>query len=226
MHKIISMKKVNLRKALDKARKAAEGLVRDGSTLDAYWEICCGDVLVAEENLRDRDREWENASLAREFLDIADYLESYDVMLDRLDAAASRMTDAISDHPSLKLRLLEFRLLVLNRIESMCGHETSLSEYLESDIGTYRHNIECADNGDFGNIRQTGHLKSDPVEWTSEYESVIDEVLKKVSARLKGHPRGMGFCHAFWYAKAAVLREDYGIEWRSPAVMNPGTMFD
>ena len=197
------MKKVNLRKALDKARKAAEGLVRDGSALDAYW-----------------------ASLAREFLDIADYLESYDVMLDRLDAAASRMADAISDHPSLKLRLLEFRLLVLNRIESMCGHETSLSEYLESDIGTYRHNIECADNGDFGNIRQTGHLKSDPVEWTSEYESVIDEVLKKVSARLKGHPRGMGFCHAFWYAKAAVLREDYGIEWRSPAVMNPGTMFD
>ena len=177
-------------------------------------------------SLWQRDREWENASLAREFLDIADYLESYDVMLDRLDAAASRMTDAISDHPSLKLRLLEFRLLVLNRIESMCGHETSLSEYLESDIGTYRHNIECADNGDFGNIRQTGHLKSDPVEWTSEYESVIDEVLKKVSARLKGHPRGMGFCHAFWYAKAAVLREDYGIEWRSPAVMNPGTMFD
>lgn len=220
------MKKVNLRKALDKARNAAEGLVRDGSALDAYWEICCGDVLVAEENLRDRDREWENASLAREFLDIADYLESYDVMLDRLDAAASRMTDAIYDHPSLKLRLLEFRLLVLNRIESMCGHETSLSEYLECDIGTYRHNIECADNGDFGNIRQTGHLKSDPVEWTSEYESVIDEVLKKVSARLKGHPRGMGFCHALWCAKAAVLREDYGIEWRSPAVMNPGTMFD
>ena len=51
MHKIISMKKVNLRKALDKARKAAEGLVRDGSALDAYWDTCCGDVLVAEENL-------------------------------------------------------------------------------------------------------------------------------------------------------------------------------
>jgi hypothetical protein len=36
----------------------------------------------------------------------------------------------------------------------------------------------------------------------------------------------MGYCHEFWAAKKRILRRKYGIEWRSPAEMNPGTMFD
>lgn len=61
------------RDELDKARKAVDGLARDGmsTTIDAYWEVCCGDVLVAEENMRNQRRTWENASLAKELLDIA-----------------------------------------------------------------------------------------------------------------------------------------------------------
>ena len=50
--------KQDIRKELKEARKAIEDLPRDGkaNTLDAYWEVCCGDVLVAEENLRNQDR--------------------------------------------------------------------------------------------------------------------------------------------------------------------------
>ncbi|WP_294456636.1 hypothetical protein [uncultured Bacteroides sp.] len=43
---------------------------------------------------------------------------------------------------------------------------------------------------------------------------------------MEGHPRGMGFCFAYWNTKAQVLKADYGIEWRSPAIMNPHVMFD
>ena len=77
---------INYREELEKAREAVKGLKRDGcgSTIDAYWEVCCGDVLVAEENLREQTREWENSSLAEEFLDIATYLEGYDHMLEHL----------------------------------------------------------------------------------------------------------------------------------------------
>ena len=41
---------INYREELEKAREAVKGLKRDGcgSTIDAYWEVCCGDVLVAE----------------------------------------------------------------------------------------------------------------------------------------------------------------------------------
>ena len=75
--------KQDIRKELKEARKAIEGLPRDGkaNTLDAYWEVCCGDVLVAEENLRNQDREWENTSLAEELLGIGRYLEGYDHLL-------------------------------------------------------------------------------------------------------------------------------------------------
>ena len=69
-------------------------------------------------------------------------------------------------------------------------------------------------------------LKHDPIEWTARWEEVIDEAEKIVDSRLEDVPRGMGFCHAYWHEKAAVLSEQFGIEWRSPARMNPRVLFD
>lgn len=63
------------------------------------------------------------------------------------------------------------------------------------------------------------------MEWTARYEEVIDEVERIVEERLSDHPRGMGFCFAYWHEKAEVL-EQFGVEWRSPSSMNPGVMFD
>ena len=219
---------INYREELEKVRAAAKDLERDGTptTLNIYWELCCGDVLVAEENLRNQGREWENATLAEEFLDAATYLENYDDMLDNLYSAVSRMVDTIYDHPRLKLKLLEFELLVIHRIESLNDRELDVEEDIQEEISLYRYNIQCADKGDFDSIKQTGHLKNDPIEWSETYERVIDDVNKKVYLHLKDHPRGMGFCFAYWHVKEQILREDYGILWKSPAVMNPHVMFD
>lgn len=221
-------RKIDYRAELDAARKAVAGLERDGraDTVDAYWEVCCGDVLLAEENLRNQDREWENSSLAGELLDIARYLEGYDHMLDNLYWAVSRMADAIHDHPRLKLRLLDMELMLIHRLEAGLEHESNLAEPVMKEMALYQRNIEYADKGDFGRIEQSGLLNNDPVEWSAEYERVIDEADAKIYGMLEEHPRGMGFCHAYWSAKACVLREDYGIEWRSPSAMNPGVLFD
>lgn len=221
-------KNIDYRAELDAARKAVAGLERDGraDTVDAYWEVCCGDVLLAEENLRNQDREWENSSLAGELLDIARYLEGYDHMLDNLYWAVSRMADAIHDHPRLKLRLLDMELMLIHRLEAGLEHESNLAEPVMKEMALYQRNIEYADKGDFGRIEQSGLLNNDPVEWSAEYERVIDEADAKIYGMLEEHPRGMGFCHAYWSAKACVLREDYGIEWRSPSAMNPGVLFD
>ena len=131
-------KTINYREELEKAREAVKGLKRDGygSTIDAYWEVCCGDVLVAEENLRKQSREWENSSLAKEFLDIATYLEGYDHMLERLYSAVSRMVDTIFERPRLKLKLLDFELMVLRRIEAQTGHDMSICEHVSKLIVT------------------------------------------------------------------------------------------
>lgn len=219
---------INYREELEKAREAVKGLKRDGygSTIDAYWEVCCGDVLVAEENLRKQSREWENSSLAKEFLDIATYLEGYDHMLERLYSAVSRMVDTIFERPRLKLKLLDFELTVLRRIEAQTGHDMSICEHVSNELSFYYRNIKYADSGDFASIEQRGNLKHDPIEWSTEYERIIDDVEKKVGELLSDEPRGMGFCFSYWNTKANVLSEYYGIEWRSPAIMNPGVIFD
>lgn len=221
-------KTINYREELEKAREAVKGLKRDGYgfTIDAYWEVCCGDVLVAEENLRKQSREWENSSLAKEFLDIATYLEGYDHMLERLYSAVSRMVDTIFERPRLKLKLLDFELMVLRRIEAQTGHDMSICEHVSNELSFYYRNIKYADSGDFASIEQRGNLKHDPIEWSAEYERIIDDVEKKVGELLSDEPRGMGFCFSYWNTKANVLSEYYGIEWRSPAIMNPGVIFD
>ena len=68
-------------------------------------------------------------------------------------------------------------------------------------------------------------LKYDPVEDSEKYLAVIDEVEKKLYEQLKDEPRGMGFCFCYWSSKADILAE-YGIEWRSPGIMNPRVHFD
>lgn len=68
-------------------------------------------------------------------------------------------------------------------------------------------------------------LKADIVQATEKWEEVIYDVEKEVDEELKDENRGMGFCHAYWSAKRAALARR-GIEWRSPAAMNPRVMFD
>jgi hypothetical protein len=36
----------------------------------------------------------------------------------------------------------------------------------------------------------------------------------------------MGYCHKYWYYKKKYLKEIYGIDWKSPAELNPNTIFD
>ena len=54
---------------------------------------------------------------------------------------------------------------------------------------------------------------------------VIDDAEREALSHLKDTPRSMGFCHAYWSRLSDAL-SDRGIDWRSPALMNPRCMFD
>ena len=69
------------------------------------------------------------------------------------------------------------------------------------------------------------HLKFDPVERTQKWEEIYPEVEEECDRRLKGVPRGMGFCFGYWAARHDILLR-YGIDWKSPHMMNPRVMFD
>lgn len=178
---------------------------------------CC--VNIAEQSLQEQRYCWQNASLAREAMDYARQLMEHKDMLSVVESSLDDMVEAIYEHPRLKLELMLCRLEVLQRLNKP-------QMELEADIAFYRSNIEAADSGRLEDIKQTTMLKHDPVEWTARWEEVIDEVDKIVDSRLEDHPRGMGFCHACWHERAAVLSEQFGIEWRSPARMNPRVLFD
>lgn len=65
----------------------------------------------------------------------------------------------------------------------------------------------------------------DPIEDTPEYKAIKDELEEKIIARI-GRNRGMGYCHLYWGAKKRILKEDYGIEWKSPSELNPYVCYD
>ncbi len=178
---------------------------------------CC--VNIAEQSLQEQRCCWQNASLAREAMGYARQLMEHKDMLSVVESSLDDMVEAIYEHPRLKLELMLCRLEVLQRLNKP-------QMELEADIAFYRSNIAAADSGRLEDIKQTTMLKHDPVEWTARWEEVIDEVDKIVDSRLEDHPRGMGFCHACWHERAAVLSDQFGIEWRSPARMNPRVLFD
>ena len=178
---------------------------------------CC--VNIAEQSLQEQRCCWQNASLAREAMDYARQLMEHKDMLSVVESSLDDMVEAINEHPRLKLELMLLRLQVLQMLN--IAHDE-----LEADIAFYRSNIAAADSGKLEDVKQTTMLKHDPVEWTARWEEVIDEADKIVEARLVDHPRGMGYCHAYWPERAEVLMSKFGVEWRSPARMNPRVIFD
>ena len=57
---------------------------------------------------------------------------------------------------------------------------------------------------------------------TEELEKEVDE---RVRAEL-GNDGYIGYCHCFWAAKKRILKEEYGIDWITPAERYPGIIFD
>lgn len=77
----------------------------------------------------------------------------------------------------------------------------------------------------FGDLAGSYRLKFDFVQTRPWWEDNIALVEEEVERRLGGLPRSRGFCHARWEAKRRVL-EQMGVQWRSPALMNPRIHFD
>lgn len=69
-------------------------------------------------------------------------------------------------------------------------------------------------------------LKFDPIERTEKWEELYETIEAEIDTEIEPDmPRGMGFCYCYWSVKSMVLKK-YGIEWQSPAEMNPGVLFD
>lgn len=194
-------------------------------TLSALLDECYDCADQATEAMKKRGCQWKAVDFVRKFADAADILKSYEHMLNHLYSLNKKMIDIIYDHPRLKLRLCKIQYAVLSWIEAKAEHSLDIIEDIRAEIDTLSRCIALADEGRLEEIPKTGHLKRDPVEWTKEWEEVIDEADRIAYEEIRDLPDGMGWCFAFWHARANALRQ-FGIQWRSPSVMNPNVMFD
>ena len=165
--------------------------------LQAYINQCAEYCEKAKLILQEQEDPSSIAQMAREVIRLAKHLGQFEPTLNAAYVVTRDMAELLYEHPRLLLQLKE----------------------------TLKANIKAADEGRFGDIKTTSMLKSDPVEWTAEYEAVIDEADHEAYQHLKDSPRGMGFCFGYWAEKRNALARR-GIEWKSPNILNPRVMFD
>lgn len=80
----------------------------------------------------------------------------------------------------------------------------------------------------------TRHVGEMRYEDTSAYDPQEDDPAlnaafleaDRVAVRKHRWVSGMGHCHYVWEEKERVLRDRFGIEWKSPARMNPDITYD
>lgn len=202
-----------------------EPLKTTPEALNEYAKICLDACDKAEHILREQQDTSPIANMAREVLFYAGHLRQFGDMLGEAYTACDRIADCLFEHPRLLLQLKQLTLDIVLYGEQVDGKQYSVKDLLREQIDRLQANIQAADEGRWNDIHDDRMLKSDPVEWTKEYEDVIDEADHEAFSHLTDCPRGMGFCFAYWMEKSNALAKR-GIEWRTPSSMNPGVMFD
>jgi len=74
--------------------------------------------------------------------------------------------------------------------------------------------------------RDGSALRLDAIELEEQHVEIFANIDDEVSEELKGRKRSFGFVHTVWGTKRRILKEKYGIEWRSSGEMNPEVHFD
>jgi len=77
------------------------------------------------------------------------------------------------------------------------------------------------------NARATNvFFNRDPIERDPSFSEQIAQADEMAKLELKEQPRRMGSCHTLWRTKKRILKEQFGIDWKTPAEMNPHVFFD
>ena len=96
-------------------------------------------------------------------------------------------------------------------------------KFVDADI--QRKIEELIKEDKFGRIRGNHPYKYDPVEDTEYYQSIKDELEVLIREKI-GAGGYLGYCHRYWMEKQYILKQKYGIDWKSPSELNPKILFD
>ncbi len=199
-------------------------------------------TLLAE-TLSELDRHREMASVAEGVLELMrDELTAADIYRETIPRLAAALGESVYNHALYEI-LLRYIRCVLNEDpgdKSVKPHAAKVLKlqilFREPDFCSYLWSKELQDA--IANLftpeelvkiihdPKIGHLRRDPVEYTWEWEEIYYDVEDRIDKRFASVPRHTGLCFRIWSAKRELLKEEYGIDWRSPAQMNPRVRFD
>ncbi len=89
-----------------------------------------------------------------------------------------------------------------------------------------RYQLALTQQADSGTIGEYV-LLHDPLEDDPQWQTAFEEVEEMLAFELELSEveDSPNFCHFVWNEKARLLREEFGLEWFSPAQMNPFVRF-
>jgi hypothetical protein len=70
--------------------------------------------------------------------------------------------------------------------------------------------------------------RHDPIEDDARARPILEQAGLDAEQELaaRGIKPHLGYCHVFWHTKKRILKEKFGIDWRTPAEMNPHVYYD
>lgn len=217
-----------------------ERLQADENAVNREIELLCGYVLLAEAYVKEKKYSYVK-ELAGESLQL---IKNEELPVELILNALKRLVKVLEQTPyNHLLRDLLARLVMEYHntdaeFEEYKGFAENLIKldillepdpYLDKDSDLEDILSDLFSSSELiGFIRNPliGYLRHDRVEYTWQWEDIAEEVETQLDELLKDVPRGMGFCFRYWSEKERLLKEKYGIDWHSPAIMNPGVIFD
>ena len=167
---------------------------------------------------------WKNVELSRKCFEILENLNDVTTLDKALVCETILSLVPEQDVPRYTLGVVYKQLEWLASVEEE-SEELSLNR-------VKAHIKQLEDYIDYENVSNEEYMSKyskclnfDPIRRTPMWENNICRWEEECEKRLGDVPRGMGFCYGYWHTFAEVLREE-GVEWKSPAQMNPRVLFD
>jgi hypothetical protein len=103
---------------------------------------------------------------------------------------------------------------------------TNAQGFIVSDVKTNDFFSSTSTNGTLS-IRFDGSKQvRDPLEDAPEFAAAFRDANAQADAATQRWKGQLGRIHSFWEKKKEVLRDNYRIDWKSPADLNPMTSYD
>ena len=179
------------------------------------------------ENSQDM-RMWKNIPLAKECVQLLKDIDDPEETPMGKALACGAIIEQLPEYdvPRFVLSILRYKLELVQLSDEQDPERYPTPEEVQDEIQRLEDYIAIDSVSDAAfRERYHRHLKADPIERTPQWEENYYEVEKECDRRLGDTPRGMGFCFGYWGTLREVLAER-GINWKSPALLNPGVMFD